>query len=60
MINLDSASRSPSRKLLTSAIVALLRSQKRVELHGIVHDGYLPCVRVLSASEEKKLKRLAA
>jgi arginine decarboxylase len=41
-------------------LVGLLRSPKRVELHGIVHDGYLPCVRVLSASEEKKLKRLAA
>jgi arginine decarboxylase len=36
----------------------LLRSQKRVEMHGIVYDGYLPCLRVLTADEEKKLKPL--
>ena len=30
-------------------LVGLLRSQKRMELHGIVYDGYLPCVRVLEA-----------
>jgi arginine decarboxylase len=35
-----------------------LRSQKRVEMHGIVYDGYLPCARVLTAGEEKKLRRL--
>lgn len=40
-------------------LVGLLRSQKRVELHGVVYDGYLPCVRVLKAGEEKKLKKLA-
>lgn len=39
-------------------LVTLLRSQKRVELHGIVHEGYLPCVRVLSATEEKRLRKL--
>jgi arginine decarboxylase len=39
-------------------LVGLLRSQKRVEMHGIVYDGYLPCVRVLTAAEEKKLRRL--
>ena len=39
-------------------LVGLLRSHKRVELHGIVYDGYLPCVRVLSPSDEKGLKRL--
>ena len=39
-------------------LVTLLRSQKRVELHGIVHEGYLPCVRVLSAMEEKRLRKL--
>jgi arginine decarboxylase len=38
-------------------LVGLLRSQKRVEMHGIVYDGYLPCVRVLTAAEEDKLKR---
>jgi len=36
----------------------LLRSHKRVELHGIVYDGYVPCMRVLTASDEKGLKRL--
>ncbi len=36
----------------------LLRSHKRVELHGIVYDGYVPCMRVLSSSDEKGLKRL--
>jgi arginine decarboxylase len=35
-----------------------MRSHKRVELHGIVYDGYLPCVRVLSSTDEKGLKRL--
>jgi len=40
-------------------LVGLLRSQKRVEMHGIVYDGYLPCLRVLKASEEKGLSRIA-
>lgn len=40
-------------------LVGLLRSQKRVELHGLVYDGYLPCLRLLSSGEEKKLKKLA-
>ncbi|HET7766860.1 MAG TPA: aminotransferase class I/II-fold pyridoxal phosphate-dependent enzyme [Burkholderiales bacterium] len=39
-------------------LVALLRSQKRVELHGIVYDGYLPCLRVLKPAEEKGLRRI--
>jgi arginine decarboxylase len=39
-------------------LVGLMRSHKRVELHGIVYDGYLPCVRVLSPGDEKGLKRL--
>ncbi|HET6756253.1 MAG TPA: ornithine decarboxylase [Burkholderiales bacterium] len=39
-------------------LVGLLRSQKRVELHGIVYDGYLPCLRVLTAKEERTLKPL--
>ena len=38
----------------------LMRSHKRIELHGIVYDGYLPCVRVLTASDEKGLKKLKA
>jgi arginine decarboxylase len=36
----------------------LLRSTKRMEMHGIVHEGYLPCIRVLKPEEEKDLKRL--
>ena len=39
-------------------LVGLMRSHKRVELHGIVYDGYLPCLRVLSSTDEKGLKRL--
>ena len=38
-------------------LVGLLRAQKRVEMHGIVYDGYVPCLRVLKASEERSLKR---
>ncbi|MCC6474871.1 MAG: aminotransferase class I/II-fold pyridoxal phosphate-dependent enzyme [Burkholderiales bacterium] len=40
-------------------LAGLLRSQKRVELHGIVYDGYLPCVRVLTPAEERSLRGLA-
>jgi arginine decarboxylase len=36
----------------------LLRSTKRMEMHGIVHEGYVPCIRVLKPDEEKGLKRL--
>jgi arginine decarboxylase len=39
-------------------LAGLMRSHKRVELHGIVYDGYLPCLRVLSPSDERGLKRL--
>jgi len=39
-------------------LAGLLRSHQRVELHGIVYDGYMPCVRVLTASDEKGLKKL--
>jgi arginine decarboxylase len=43
---------------ITQYLAGLLRSHKRVELHGIVYDGYVPCVRVLTAADEKGLKRL--
>jgi arginine decarboxylase len=36
----------------------LLRSTKRMEMHGVVHEGYVPCIRVLKAAEEKALTRL--
>ncbi|MFN0315065.1 MAG: aminotransferase class I/II-fold pyridoxal phosphate-dependent enzyme [Burkholderiales bacterium] len=39
-------------------LAGLLRSHRRVELHGVVYDGYLPCVRVLSTHDEKGLKKL--
>ena len=49
-------------QIITAKIVDylgdLLRSTKRMEMHGIVHEGYLPCVRVLKPEEEKGLKRL--
>jgi arginine decarboxylase len=37
-------------------VVGLLRSQKRMEVHGIVYDGYLPCVRMLTPAEEAELR----
>lgn len=49
-------------QLITPRIAAylaeLLRSQKRMELHGIVYEGYQPCVRALKAAEEKTLRRI--
>ncbi|HEY6862591.1 MAG TPA: aminotransferase class I/II-fold pyridoxal phosphate-dependent enzyme [Burkholderiales bacterium] len=44
---------------IVTYLVGLLRSQNRVELHGIVYDGYLPCLRVLKPAEEKGLQALA-
>src|SRR5688572_1631800 len=41
---------------ITEYLATLLRSQKRMELHGIVHEGYAPCVRVLKPQEEKTLR----
>ena len=37
----------------------LLRSHKRMEMHGVVHEGYLPCIRVLRRGEEQALRRLS-
>jgi arginine decarboxylase len=37
-------------------LAGLLRSQKRMEVHGVVYEGYQPCVRVLKAAEEKGLR----
>jgi arginine decarboxylase len=39
-------------------LASLLRSQKRMEIHGVVYEGYQPCVRVLRAEEEKGLRPL--
>jgi arginine decarboxylase len=49
-------------QLITATVVEyladLLRSTKRMEMHGIVHEGYVPCVRVLKPQEEKGLQPL--
>jgi arginine decarboxylase len=49
-------------QLITSEVAnflgELLRSHKRTELHGIVYEGYLPCLRVLTAAEEKSLRSI--
>jgi hypothetical protein len=29
-----------------------------MEMHGVVHEGYMPCIRVLRPEEEKGLQRL--
>jgi arginine decarboxylase len=50
-------------QLITREIVdylgALLHSHKRMEMHGVVHEGYVPCIRVLKPVEEASLHRLS-
>ncbi|HEX2333089.1 MAG TPA: aminotransferase class I/II-fold pyridoxal phosphate-dependent enzyme, partial [Burkholderiales bacterium] len=50
-------------QLITREIVdylgALLHSHKRMEMHGVVHEGYVPCIRVLKPAEEASLHRLS-
>ena len=36
-------------------LVRYLRVQNKVELHGVVYQGYVPSIRVLSAEEERHL-----
>jgi arginine/lysine/ornithine decarboxylase len=36
----------------------LLHSHNSLEMHGIVHEAYLPCIRVLKTGEEKALQNL--
>jgi arginine decarboxylase len=36
----------------------LLHSHKRMEMHGVVHEGYLPCIRVLKPGEQRALVQL--
>lgn len=43
---------------ITHYLVSILRSQKHIEVHGIVYEGYLPCLRLLTITEEKNLKKL--
>ncbi|MFC4161487.1 aminotransferase class I/II-fold pyridoxal phosphate-dependent enzyme [Chitinimonas lacunae] len=40
---------------IISYLVNLLRSQKQVELHGVVYDGWLPCIRMLTEAEAGQL-----
>jgi len=37
----------------------LLHSHKSLEMHGVVHEAYLPCIRVLKSAEERGLQRLS-
>jgi arginine decarboxylase len=39
-------------------LASLLRSQKRMEIHGVVHEGYQPCVRALKPAEAHGLHRI--
>jgi arginine decarboxylase len=39
-------------------LAGLLRSQKRLEIHGVVHEGYQPCVRALKPGEARGLHRI--
>lgn len=43
---------------ITQYLTSMLRSQKHIEVHGIVYDGYLPCLRLLTIIEEESLKKL--
>jgi arginine decarboxylase len=29
-----------------------------MELHGVLYDGYVPCLRVLRAAEERGLRKI--
>jgi len=44
---------------IANYLADLLRSQKRMEMHGVVYEGYQPCVRVLTPQEAEKLRPLA-
>jgi len=46
-----------TRKIL-DYLGLLLHSHKQMEMHGIVHEGYLPCIRVLRPVEERSLKHI--
>jgi arginine decarboxylase len=49
-------------QLITESIVEYLirylRVQNKVELHGVVYQGYFPSIRVLMANEERRLNSL--
>jgi arginine decarboxylase len=39
-------------------LIRYLRVQNKVELHGVVYQGYFPSVRVLTGAEEQRLSSL--
>ena len=39
-------------------LLSLMRAHKRTDLHGIVLDGYAPCVRVMTREEEGQYPRV--
>jgi arginine decarboxylase len=39
-------------------LIRYLRVQNKVELHGVVYQGYFPSIRVLTANEERRLAPL--
>lgn len=43
---------------IVTFLLGLMRSHRRTDLHGVVHDGYEPCVRVLTADEAARLPAL--
>jgi arginine decarboxylase len=49
-------------QLITESIVEYLirylRVQNKVELHGVVYQGYFPSIRVLTSTEERKIASL--
>ena len=53
----------PGQKIndnIVEYLVRYLRVQNKVELHGVVYQGYVPSIRVLSAQEESQLASLVA
>lgn len=45
-------------KEIVQFLLSLMRSHKRTDLHGVVHDGYTPCIRVMTAAEERSNRAL--
>ncbi|WP_018150003.1 aminotransferase class I/II-fold pyridoxal phosphate-dependent enzyme [Leeia oryzae] len=43
---------------ILSFLLGLMRSHKRTEMHGVVFDGYVPTLRVLTQAEMSQLKPL--
>lgn len=40
-------------------LLDMMRSHKRTDMHGVVFDGYVPCLRVLTTDEEATLRPLS-